>query len=113
MLSATIGSDNPARILIVGAGGGAQEIVTASAMGPKWRFTAVDPSKPMMDIAVARLAEKGLAERTDFHLGYVDDLPTVPHIMLGCTQSAQMSKRRPNLVHERRRLLESGEVTAV
>ncbi len=78
MLSATIGSDNPARILIVGAGGGAQEIVTASALGPKWHFTAVDPSKPMMDIAVARLAEKGLADRTDFHLGYVDDLPTGP-----------------------------------
>lgn len=76
MLSATIGSDSPARILIVGAGGGAQEIVTASILGPKWRFTAVDPSKPMMDIAVARLAGQGLAERTDFHLGYVDDLPT-------------------------------------
>lgn len=30
----------------------------------------------MMDIAVARLAEQGLTERTDFHLGYVDNLPT-------------------------------------
>lgn len=76
MLSATIGGDNQAHILIVGAGGGAQEIVTASVLGPKWYFTAVDPSKPMMDIAVARLAEKGLAGRTEFHLGYVDDLPT-------------------------------------
>ena len=69
MVWAAIGGDNPARLLIVGAGGGAQEIVTASVLGPKWQFTAVDPSKPMMDIAVARLTETGLADRTDFHLG--------------------------------------------
>lgn len=75
MLSAALGSNNLARILVVGAGGGAQEIVTASVLGPEWRFTAVDPSQPMMDIAVTQLTQKGLAGRTDFHLGYVDDLP--------------------------------------
>ena len=75
MLSASLGSDNPAHILVVGAGGGAQEIVTASVLGPQWRFTAVDPSQPMMDIAVAQLTQKGLAERTEFHLGYVHNLP--------------------------------------
>lgn len=74
MLSAALG-DSPAHILIVGAGGGAQEIVTASVLGPSWCFTAVDPSKPMMDIAVEQLTQKGLAGRTEFHLGYVDDLP--------------------------------------
>ena len=68
MLAATIESDEPAQILVVGAGGGAQEIVTASVLGPKWHFTAVDPSKPMMDIAVAHLTQNGLAERTEFHL---------------------------------------------
>jgi tRNA (cmo5U34)-methyltransferase len=75
MLSATLGGDSPARILVVGAGGGGQEIVTASALGRNWRFTAVDPSQPMLDIAVAQLTQKGLATQTDFHLGYVDDLP--------------------------------------
>ncbi len=74
MLSATLGSNKLARILVVGAGGGAQEIVTASALGPEWRFTAVDPPQPMMDIAIAQLTQKGLAGQTDFHLGYVDDL---------------------------------------
>jgi len=44
-------------------------------LGPEWRFTAVDPSQPMMDIAVAHLTQRGLASRTDIHLGYVDDLP--------------------------------------
>lgn len=76
MLSATLGGNNSAHILVVGAGGGAQEIVTASTLGPEWRFTAIDPSRPMMDIAISQLRQKGLATHTEFHLGYVDDLPS-------------------------------------
>jgi tRNA (cmo5U34)-methyltransferase len=34
-----------------------------------------DPSQPMMNTAVAEVCRQGLATRTDFHLGYVDDLP--------------------------------------
>ena len=75
MLSATLGSSSPADILIVGAGGGAQEIVEASKLASEWRFTAVDPSPPMMDIAAAEVSRQGLAARTEFQLGYVDDLP--------------------------------------
>jgi len=75
MLSATLGSDDAAHILVVGAGGGAQEIVAASKLAPHWQFTAVDPSRPMMDLAVAEVARHGLAARTEFHLGYVDKLP--------------------------------------
>lgn len=75
MLAAVVGPGTPARVLVVGAGGGAQEIVTAGALEPAWRFTAVDPSRPMMDIAVAQLQRHGLAGRTETHLGYVDDLP--------------------------------------
>lgn len=75
MLSATLGGDGPARVLVVGAGGGAREIVTASVLGPRWRFTAVDPSRPMMDLAVAQLTREGLMGRTELHLGHVHDLP--------------------------------------
>ncbi len=75
VLAATLGSGSSARVLIAGAGGGAKEIVTASALEPLWRFTAVDPSRPMMDLAVIRLREQGLLERTDVVLGVVDDLP--------------------------------------
>ncbi|MDO9712226.1 class I SAM-dependent methyltransferase [Paracraurococcus lichenis] len=74
MLTATLGAGSAARVLVLGAGGGAQEIVTAGRLEPNWRFTAVDPSAPMMDIARANLEQKGLAARTDIHLGYVDDL---------------------------------------
>jgi tRNA (cmo5U34)-methyltransferase len=75
MLVAALGSGAAARVLVAGAGGGAKEIVTAGALEPRWRFTAVDPSRPMMDLAVARLEEGGLLGRTEVVLGTVDDLP--------------------------------------
>jgi tRNA (cmo5U34)-methyltransferase len=75
MLTAALGSGTTARVLVAGAGGGAKEILTTGALEPSWRFTAVDPSRPMMDIAVARLTETGLLDRTEIVLGTVDDLP--------------------------------------
>src|SRR5947209_5293802 len=64
ILAAALGGVSDAHILIAGAGGGAKEIVTAAALEPGWRFTAVDPSAPMMELAVARLKERGLLART-------------------------------------------------
>ena len=75
MLAAVVGPGTEAQVLVVGAGGGAQEIVMAGGLEPAWRFTAVDPSQPMMDIAVAQLQQHGLDGGTEIHLGYVDDLP--------------------------------------
>jgi tRNA (cmo5U34)-methyltransferase len=64
-----------ASIPVVGAGGTAQEINTAGRLEPDWRFTAIDPSEPMLDLAVRRLTAAGLGGRTDARLGYVEDLP--------------------------------------
>lgn len=75
VLAVTLGAGGAAQILVVGAGGGAFEIVAAGSLESKWRFTAVDPSQPMMDISIRRLEEAGLIERTELHLGYVDELP--------------------------------------
>lgn len=75
MLAAALGSGSVAQVLVAGAGGGAREIVIAGALEPQWRFTAVDPSQPMMDLAVARLTEAGLLNRSDVVLGTVDELP--------------------------------------
>jgi threonine dehydrogenase-like Zn-dependent dehydrogenase len=74
MLAAALGKGRAAHILVAGAGGTAQEIVTAARLESAWRFTAVDPSKPMLDLAVARLAQHGLVDRTEVRLGYVEDL---------------------------------------
>ncbi len=76
MLAVTLGRGTTAQILVAGAGGGAMEIITAGALEPDWRFTAVDPSQPMMEFAVARLRETGFIDRTDVILGTVDELPT-------------------------------------
>jgi tRNA (cmo5U34)-methyltransferase len=75
LLSAAVGSGGEAHILVAGAGGGAPEIVNIAAMEPSWRFTAVDPSEPMLDLTVERLNADGLAERTEVVLGKVGDLP--------------------------------------
>jgi tRNA (cmo5U34)-methyltransferase len=58
MLAAAHGSGTTAHVLVVGAGGDAQEIITAGLLEPRWRFTAVDPSPPRMDIAVVNLRKE-------------------------------------------------------
>ncbi|WP_026076233.1 SAM-dependent methyltransferase [Noviherbaspirillum massiliense] len=78
MLSAQLGTGSAAKLLVVGAGGPAQEITRAGRMESNWRFTAIDPSEPMLEIARARIAEAGMAGRTEVILGRVEDLPNEP-----------------------------------
>ncbi|MDB5412922.1 MAG: class SAM-dependent methyltransferase [Rubritepida sp.] len=78
MLATVLGSGGTARILVAGAGGGAREVVIAGALEPGWRFTAADPSEPMMEISVEAVGRAGLADRTHIHLGGIDDLPPGP-----------------------------------
>jgi tRNA (cmo5U34)-methyltransferase len=75
MLTAALGRGTAAEILVAGAGGGAKEIITAGALEPQWRFMAVDPSEPMMDLVLARLAEAELLDRKEILIGTVEDLP--------------------------------------
>lgn len=75
MLAATLGPSRPAKVLVVGAGGTAQEIIAMAALEPEWRFTAVDPSVPMLEAATQHLQANDLLHRTEVHLGHVEDLP--------------------------------------
>ncbi|WP_339513963.1 class I SAM-dependent methyltransferase [Pseudomonas sp. RL_15y_Pfl2_60] len=74
MLAASLGSARPANILVVGAGGTAQEIIAMASLEPDWRFTAVDPSAPMLEAAAQQLKANNLLGRTNLHLGHVEDL---------------------------------------
>ena len=64
-----------AYVMVHGAGGGLEMEALARAH-PGWRFLGVDPAKPMLEEAQARL--KDFAARTEFHHGYASDAPAGP-----------------------------------
>lgn len=74
MLSSTIERATDVKILVGGAGT-AQEVLSIGALQPAWRFTAVDPSPTMMELANGRLSATGLLDRVDSRVGYVEELP--------------------------------------
>ncbi len=78
LLSASLGAGSTARVLVAGAGGTAQEIISAGRLEPNWRFTSVDPSPPMLSLARAAIEAAGLSERTDFFPGLIEDCPETP-----------------------------------
>ncbi len=78
MLSAALGEGKTARVLVVGAGGTAGEIIASATLAPHWSFVAVDPSQPMLELARANVASAGVASRVETVLGAVADLEDSP-----------------------------------
>jgi tRNA (cmo5U34)-methyltransferase len=67
-----LGAD--ARILCVGAGTGPELLYLAERF-PGWRFVAVEPSAPMLDVCRRKAEERGVVGRCEFHEGYLETLP--------------------------------------
>lgn len=63
----------PARILVVGAGGG-EEIVQLGANNPDWSFVGVDTFAPMVEMAQLRLGALPVGQRSVVHTMPVDQL---------------------------------------
>ncbi|MEW6255079.1 MAG: class I SAM-dependent methyltransferase [Pseudomonadota bacterium] len=84
----------PAHILVVGAGGGL-EIRAMAGVRPDWRFTGVDPSPAMLDIARQTTAD--VAERTDLRLGTAQDAPLGPFDGAVCLLTLHFLDRRERL----------------
>ena len=63
------------QVLVHGAGGGL-EIEAFARENPDWSFLGVEPAKPMLDEARARLAN--LDDRVTLHHGYAHDAPSGP-----------------------------------
>lgn len=72
ILLSELASEN-AHLLVLGAGGGLELKAFAEAR-PGWRFVGVDPSKPMLDLAVDVLGPLG--SRVQWVNGYVEDAPS-------------------------------------
>jgi len=83
-----------ARILVVGAGGGAElDALARSHAG--WRFVGVDPSAPMLDLARAVLGPR--ADRVAFHEGYVATASAGPFDAATCLLTMHFVPRAERL----------------
>jgi tRNA (cmo5U34)-methyltransferase len=55
--------------------GTGSELIDLAQTFPQWKFTAVEPAAPMLDICRQKADEYGIASRCTFHEGYLDSLP--------------------------------------
>lgn len=76
ILSASLEGQKDVRILVVGAGGTAGEIIAAGKLESDWKFLAVDPSEPMAALAQHQIQEAHLEDRVEFVIGELSELPS-------------------------------------
>ncbi|HCF1766115.1 MULTISPECIES: class I SAM-dependent methyltransferase [Hyphomicrobiales] len=101
-----------ARILVVGAGGGL-ELKAMAQVRPEWRFTGVDPSPAMLDLA--HKAVSPFAGRMDLSAGTVDEAPPGPYDGATCLLTLHFLDRDERLktLREIRHRLKPGSAVVV
>lgn len=74
------------QVLVLGAGGG-QELTEFARNHPEWRFTGVDPSPAMLDLA--RQTMGPMTDRAHLIQGYIADAPPGPTVCRRFRRSAR------------------------
>lgn len=78
-----------ARVLSVGSGTGI-EVAFLAARFPRWHFTAVEPSRAMLELCRERAVAAGIAARCTFHHGFLESLEIdVPYDAATCLLVSQ------------------------
>lgn len=83
-----------AHVLVLGAGGGLELVSLATAQSD-WRFTGVDPSAAMLDLA--RQAVTPFAQRVQLVAGLIDQAPAGPFDGATCLLTLHFLERRERL----------------
>lgn len=111
-ITAALDGQADASLLFVGVGTGAELVPYARFGVEQWRFTGVDPSSAMIDVARERLAAEGLSSRTQLHVGelhtLVDGAPFDGAQMMGVLHHVDGDAARDTLLREVARRLRPG-----
>ncbi len=112
VLTALLAGRDTASLLCVGVGTGQDLIPYVRHGAPGWRFTGVDPSADMLEVARTRVADLGLKARTHLHVGTLDSLPEGPLFdgaeMIGVLHHVPDEEGRLALLREVKRRLQPG-----
>jgi tRNA (cmo5U34)-methyltransferase len=111
-LASQLDGQDAASLLFVGLGTGTELLAFQRLDVPGWRFTGVDPSDAMLEVARKRLEAEGLSARTSVHVGELQTLPTGPLFdggqMIGVLHHVEGDERRLALLREMARRLKPG-----
>ncbi|RKH29120.1 class I SAM-dependent methyltransferase [Corallococcus sicarius] len=111
-LTAQLDGQDAASLLFVGLGTGAELMPYTRFNVPGWRFTGVDPSEAMLDVARGRLEAEGMLSRTHLHVGELKTLPAGPPFdgaqVMGVLHHVEGDEARIELLREVTRRLKPG-----
>ncbi|RKH97729.1 methyltransferase [Corallococcus sp. AB038B] len=111
-LAARLDGQETASLLHVGLGTGAELVPYLRFNVPGWRFTGVEPSGPMLEVARKRLEAEGLLSRTHLHEGELRTLPQGPPFdgvqLMGVLHHVEGEDARVELLREVTRRLKPG-----
>ena len=101
-------------VLDLGAGAGADVLISARRVGPTGKAIGLDMTEEMLELARANAADAGV-QNVEFLAGYMEDIPlpdaSVDVVISNCV--INLSGDKPKVIHEAARVLRPGGRFAV